>query len=43
MVKKPGLQWANFHLMRRTHATLMNEIHNDPISWLLISSDTPWT
>lgn len=25
-----GLDWVNFHVMRRTHATLMNEIHDDP-------------
>ena len=22
--------WVDFHVMRRTHATLMNEIHDDP-------------
>ena len=25
-----GLEWVDFHVMRRTHATLMNEIHDDP-------------
>ncbi len=25
-----GLGWVNFHVMRRTHSTLMNEIHDDP-------------
>jgi len=25
-----GLDWVDFHVMRRTHATLMNEIHDDP-------------
>jgi integrase len=25
-----GLGWVDFHVMRRTHATLMNEIHDDP-------------
>ncbi len=29
-LKTVGLGWANFHVMRRTHATLMNEIHDDP-------------
>ena len=24
------LGWVDFHVMRRTHATLMNEIHDDP-------------
>ena len=25
-----GLGWVDFHVMRRTHATLTNEIHDDP-------------
>ncbi|BDC49785.1 hypothetical protein F183_A21010 [Bryobacterales bacterium F-183] len=25
-----GLPWVDFHAMRRTHSTLMNEIHDDP-------------
>jgi integrase len=25
-----GLGWVDFHVMRRTHATLMNEIHDNP-------------
>lgn len=25
-----GLGWVDFHTMRRTHSTLMNEIHDDP-------------
>jgi len=25
-----GSGWVNFHVMRRTHSTLMNEIHDDP-------------
>jgi integrase len=25
-----GLDWVDFHVMRRTHSTLMNEIHDDP-------------
>ena len=25
-----NLEWVDFHVMRRTHATLMNEIHDDP-------------
>ena len=25
-----GLGWVDFHVMRHTHATLMNEIHDDP-------------
>jgi integrase len=29
-LKDAGLEWVNFHVMRRTHATLMNEIHDDP-------------
>jgi integrase len=29
-LKAVGLGWVNFHVMRRTHATLMNEIHDDP-------------
>jgi hypothetical protein len=24
------LGWVDFHLMRRTHATLMNDLHDDP-------------
>ena len=30
MLKSAGLGWVNFHVMRRTHATLMNEIVDDP-------------
>jgi integrase len=29
-LKAAGLPWVDFHVMRRTHATLMNEIHDDP-------------
>jgi integrase len=29
-LKAAGLGWVNFHVMRRTHSTLMNEIHDDP-------------
>lgn len=29
-LKAVGLNWVDFHVMRRTHATLMNEIHDDP-------------
>ena len=29
-LEEAGLGWVNFHVMRRTHATLMNEIHDDP-------------
>lgn len=29
-LKEAGLGWVDFHAMRRTHATLMNEIHDDP-------------
>ena len=29
-LKAVGLDWVNFHVMRRTHATLMNEIDDDP-------------
>jgi integrase len=29
-LKATGLGWVDFHVMRRTHATLMNEIHDDP-------------
>ena len=25
-----GLDWIDFHVLRRTHASLMNEIHDDP-------------
>ena len=25
-----GLGWVDFHVMRRTHSTLMNDIHDDP-------------
>lgn len=25
-----GLGWVDFHVMRRTHSSLMNEIHDDP-------------
>ncbi|HEY2842676.1 MAG TPA: hypothetical protein VGJ09_03460, partial [Bryobacteraceae bacterium] len=28
--KAAGLSWVNFQVMRRTHATLMNELHDDP-------------
>lgn len=28
--KSVGLDWVDFHVMRRTHSTLMNEIHDDP-------------
>ena len=28
--KAVELGWADFHVMRRTHATLMREIHDDP-------------
>lgn len=29
-LKTVGLGWIDFHVMRRTHSTLMNEIHDDP-------------
>lgn len=29
-LKAVGLGWVDFHVMRRTHATLMNELHDDP-------------
>jgi integrase len=29
-LKAAGLDWVDFHVMRRSHATLMNEIHDDP-------------
>jgi len=29
-MKSAGLRWVNFHVMRRTHVTLMNEIADDP-------------
>jgi integrase len=29
-LKATGLGWVDFHVMRRTHSTLMNEIHDDP-------------
>lgn len=29
-LKAVGLGWVDFHVMRRTHSTLMNEIHDDP-------------
>jgi integrase len=29
-LKAVGLGWVDFHAMRRTHSTLMNEIHDDP-------------
>lgn len=29
-LKNAGLGWVDFHVMRRTHSTLMNEIHDDP-------------
>jgi integrase len=29
-LKDVGLGWVDFHVMRRTHSTLMNEIHDDP-------------
>lgn len=29
-LKAAGLDWVDFHVMRRTHSTLMNEIHDDP-------------
>lgn len=25
-----GLGWVDFHVMRRTHATLMNDVNDDP-------------
>jgi integrase len=29
-LKSVGLDWIDFHVMRRTHSSLMNEIHDDP-------------
>jgi integrase len=29
-LKKAGLAWANFQIMRRTHASLMKELGVDP-------------
>lgn len=29
-LRAAGLGWVDFHVMRRTHASLMNEIHDDP-------------
>jgi integrase len=29
-LKSVGLGWVDFHVMRRTHSSLMNEIHDDP-------------
>ena len=29
-LKAAGLGWVDFHVMRRTHSTLMNEILDDP-------------
>ena len=29
-LKAVGLGWVDFHVMRRTHSTLMNDIHDDP-------------
>lgn len=29
-LKSVGLDWVDFHVMRRTHSSLMNEIHDDP-------------
>lgn len=29
-LKAVGLGWVDFHVMRRTHATLMNDLHDDP-------------
>ena len=29
-LKAVGLGWVDFHVMRRTHPTLMNEIHDNP-------------
>jgi integrase len=29
-LKAAGLGWVDFHVMRRTHATLMNELHDNP-------------
>jgi integrase len=28
--KAAGLGWVDFHVMRRTHATLMNDLHDNP-------------
>ena len=30
LLNSVGLGWVDFHVMRRTHATLMNEMHDDP-------------
>jgi integrase len=29
-LKAAGLGWVDFHVMRRTHATLMNDLHDNP-------------
>jgi integrase len=29
-LKAVGLGWVDFHVMRRTHATLMNDLHDNP-------------
>lgn len=29
-LKAVGLGWVNFQMMRRTHATLINEVNDDP-------------
>jgi integrase len=29
-LEKVGLEWANFHVMRRTHSTLMKQLKADP-------------
>lgn len=29
-LKAAGLDWVDFHVMRRTHASIMNELHDDP-------------
>jgi hypothetical protein len=29
-LKAVGLEWANFQVMRRTHASLLNELTGDP-------------
>lgn len=29
-LEEAGLGWVNFQVMRRTHSTLMNELHDDP-------------
>ena len=30
LLNSVGLGWVDFHVMRRTHPTLMNEMHDDP-------------